>query len=407
MKQRAKDLAVFGGPAAFAEPLHVGRPTIGNRARLLERINGVLDRRWLTNHGPLVAQFEREIERRLGVAHCIATCNGTVALELAIRACGLTGEVIIPAFTFVATAHALQWQGITPIFCDIDERTLTLDPARVEEAITPRTTGIIGVHLWGRACDVERLTPIARARGLSLIFDAAHAFGCTYQGRSIGQFGKAEVFSFHATKFVSTGEGGAVVTDDAELAHRIRLMKNFGFAGYDDVVYVGTNGKMDELSAALGLTSLESMEAFVAANRARYTAYRDELAGLPALRLIEAVEGEQSNYQYLIVEVDADELGLTRDELYAVLHAEQVLARRYFFPGCHRMEPYRSLVVPERWNLPVTERLAERVLALPTGAAVSADDIRQVCEILRCAAANAPAIHERLAASRLSMGTTP
>ena len=180
-------------------------------------------------------------------------CNATVALEIAIRAMGMSGEVIVPSFTFVATAHALQWQEITPVFCDIDPRTHNLDPNRIEEMITPRTTGIIGVHVWGRPCAVDALAEIAQRRHLKLLFDAAHAFGCSYQGQMIGNFGDAEVFSFHATKFFNTFEGGAVVTNDDELAAKMRLMKNFGFHGYDNVIYVGTNGKMSEVSAAMGL----------------------------------------------------------------------------------------------------------------------------------------------------------
>ena len=406
MKRSTSDLALFGGTPAFAEPLHVGRPTLGDRDRLMERISEALDRRWFTNHGPLVREFERRIEDYLGVPHCVATCNGTVALELAIRACGMTGEVIVPAFTFVATAHALQWQGITPIFCDVDERTRTLDPRCVADAITPRTTGIIGVHLWGHPCDIDRLSAVAEAHQLSLLFDAAHALGCSYKGRAIGHFGRAEVFSFHATKFVSTFEGGAIVTHDAELARRLRLMKNFGFAGYDDVVYVGTNGKMNEISAAMGLTSLESIDRFTEANRENFAAYVRGLHGVPGLKVISGVEAsERSNLQYVIVDVDAGALGMSRDTLQQVLWSENVLARRYFYPGCHRMEPYRTLVPPERWHLPVTERLAGRVLALPTGAAVSVSEIAVVCELIKFAAGHA--IELSAAVAGLAPASTP
>lgn len=395
-KYTVNDLALFGGAPAFASPMHVGRPTLGDRARLLERINDALDRRWFTNNGPFVQELERRIEGQLGVPHAVATSNGTVALELAIRACGLKGEVIVPAFTFVATAHALQWQGIQPVFCDIDETTRTLDPGRVEEAITPRTTGIIGVHLWGRPCNVDALDSIACAHDLTLLFDAAHAFGCSYRGTPIGNFGRAEVFSFHATKFISTFEGGAIVTHDGELAARLRLMKNFGFAGYDDVVYLGTNGKMNDISAAMGLTSLEAMSEFIAVNRRHYHEYRDRFAGLPGLQLLAYDETEQCNYQYVIVDIESEDLGLDRDELQQVLWAENVLARRYFFPPCDQMEPYRSLVPPERWPLPVTNRVARRVLALPTGASVSADDVETICDLVRFAAAHSQVIRARL-----------
>src|ERR1039458_8609013 len=254
-------------PLKFPSPLHVGRPNQGNRQRLIERINDMLDRNWLTNNGPFVQEFEKRVAEYVGVKHCVAMCNATIAQEIAIRAAGLSGEVIVPAYTFIATAHSLQWQEITPVFCDLDPRTHNIDPAKVTQMITPRTTGIIGVHVWGRACDVAALTEIAGEHGLTLMFDAAHAFGCSYQGKMIGGFGLCEVFSFHATKFLNTFEGGAVVTNDDELAARIRLMKNFGFAGYDNVIYIGTNGKMPEVCAAMGLTNLESVDEFLAINQ--------------------------------------------------------------------------------------------------------------------------------------------
>src|ERR1700720_4483803 len=267
------DLAIFGRPPAFAEKVHVGRPNIGNRERLLERINDMLDRNWLTNDGPYVQQFEKEIAEFVGVRHCVAMCNGTIALEIAIRALGLTGEVIVPSFRFIATAHALQWQEITPVFCDIDPRTHNLNPTQVEKMITPRTTGIIGVHTWGRPCDIDTLDAVARRRNLQLLFDAAHAFGCSYKGKTIGGFGRCEVLSFHATKFFNSFEGGAVLTDDDALAEKIRLMRNVGFSGYDRVIYIGTNGKMTEVCAAMGLTSLESVETFIDTNRRNYRQY--------------------------------------------------------------------------------------------------------------------------------------
>ncbi|MBV9268734.1 MAG: aminotransferase class I/II-fold pyridoxal phosphate-dependent enzyme, partial [Acidobacteriaceae bacterium] len=260
MKTRLSELAILGGKPAFDAPLHVGRPNIGDRERLLARINDMLDRRWLSNNGPFVNEFEEKLKSYLGVRHCIPMCNGTVALEIAIRALGLKGEVIVPSFTFIATAHALQWQEITPVFCDLDPRTHTIDPAQVQRLITPRTTGIIGVHVWGKVCDVESLCEIARRRKLALMFDASHALGCSWRGTMVGNFGSAEVFSFHATKFLNTFEGGAIATNDDELAAKIRLMKNFGFRGYDNVEYIGTNGKMTEISAAMGLTGLESLD---------------------------------------------------------------------------------------------------------------------------------------------------
>jgi dTDP-4-amino-4,6-dideoxygalactose transaminase len=396
LKDAVDDLAIFGGSPAFAEPLHVGRPNIGDRRKFEERVGDILDRRWLTNGGHYVNEFERRIAEFTGVEHCVAMCNATVALEIATRALGMTGEVIVPSFTFVATAHALLWQGITPVFCDIDPRTHALDPDKVEQIITPKTTGIIGVNLWGRVCDIEALGDIARRRGLRLLFDSAHAFGCSYGGRMVGGFGDAEVFSFHATKFLNSLEGGAVVTNDGELARKMRLMKNFGFTFYDRTEYVGTNGKMNEVSAAMGLTNMESMEDFIATNRRNYVQYGEELAGVEGVSLLEYDGGEKCNYQYVVLEIDEDKTGVSRDQLMEILHAENVLARRYFYPGCHRMEPYHSYFPHAGLLLPETERLTNRVLCLPTGTAVGPQEVKMVCRIMTLALAHGGRVREGL-----------
>ena len=391
-----RDLALIGGQKAFDEPLHVGCPNVGDRTRLQGRIDAMLDARWFSNGGPLVREFEEKIARHIGVKHCIATCNGTTALMLAIRALDLRGEVIVPSFTFVATAHALQWQQTTPVFCDIDPATHNADPASIERLITPRTTGIIGVHLWGRPCDTEALGEIARRHNLKLLYDASHAFACTSGGEFVGRFGDAEVFSFHATKFLNAFEGGAIVTQDDALAEKLRLMRNFGFTGYDCVEHIGMNAKMTEVCAAMGLTGLESIGQFIAVNRRNHAGYRTQLSGIPGLKVAGYDEAERSNFQYVILEVDPDECALTRDELLAVLHADHILARRYFHPGCHRMEPYRTLSPDAGLALPETERLSERILALPTGTAVSHHDIELVASVIHSAIANASAVKDAL-----------
>jgi len=396
VRRQWKDLAVFGAPPAFASPLHVGRPNIGDRARFLDRINGILDRAWLTNDGPCVKELERRIAALAGVKHCMAVCNATIGLEIAIRALDLSGEVIVPSFTFVATANALHWQTIRPVFADIDPNTHNLDPQAVERAITPRTTGIVGVHVWGRPCAVDALAGLARRRGVKLLFDAAHAFGCSSAGRMVGRFGDAEVFSFHATKVLNSFEGGAIVTNDDEVAHRVRMMRNFGFAGYDSAVHVGVNGKMTEVCAAMGLTSLESFDGFVAWNRTNYDLYRRELDGLPGVSFVEYDAAERNTYHYVVLLIDEAQTQISRDRLIDVLHAENILARRYFYPGCHRMEPYRTLFPNAASVLPATERLARQVLSLPTGTAIGGDEIRTVSSILRLAIENGPQVSATL-----------
>jgi dTDP-4-amino-4,6-dideoxygalactose transaminase len=375
-------LALLGGRPAFAQPLHVGRPNLGNRESLLARIDEMLDSRWFSNNGPLVKEFERRITEYVGVRHCVVMCNATVALQAVIQAIDLRGEVIVPSYTFVATAHALQWQEITPVFCDMDPATHNIDPTKIDSLITSRTTGIIGVHVWGRPCDSEAIQAIADRRALKVIYDAAHAFGCSHRGRMIGNFGTCEVFSFHATKFLNSFEGGAVVTNDDALAEKLRLVRNFGFAGDDRVICLGTNGKMTEVCAAMGLTSLEAIDELIAVNRRNYDCYKTGLTSVPGISVIDYSTAEKSNYQYVVVEVDPDIVPLNRDELVAVLHAENVLARKYFWPGCHEMEPYRTYCPNARLLLPETERMAARIMVLPTGQAVGERDIEVICGII-------------------------
>lgn len=396
------ELAIFGGGPAFAEKLHVGRPNIGDREKFHQRVNDILDRRWLTNSGRYVEEFEQRVAELSGVEHCVAMCNGTIALEIAIRALGMTGEVIVPSFTFIATANALQWQEITPVFCDIDPRTHNLDPRQVEQMITPRTTGIIGVHIWGRACDIDALSEIAKRRGLKLLFDSSQAFACSYKARMIGGFGDAEVFSFHATKFVNSLEGGAVVTNDAQLGRKLRLMKNFGFTGYDRTDYIGTNGKLNEVSAAMGLTNLESIDEFIATNRRNYKQYEKELAGVEGVTLSRYDEAERCNYQYVVLEIDERKTIVNREELLAMLHAENILARRYF-PGCHRMEPYRSYFPHAGLLLPETERLSKQVLSLPTGTDVGPRQISLICQIIKTIVSRGWEVRERLSSRELAL----
>jgi dTDP-4-amino-4,6-dideoxygalactose transaminase len=260
-------LAFFGGQPLFEETLHVGKPNVGSREKFFARMQDLFDRGWLTNNGPYVREFEQRFTELTGTKHFIAMCNGTIALEIAVRALGMTGEVIVPSFTLIAKAHCFQWHEITPVFCDIDTQTHTIDPEKIERLITPKTTGIIAVHLWGRPCNIEALQEIADRRGLKLLYDASHALGVSHQGTMVGNFGHAEVFSFHATKFVNCFEGGAIVTNDDMVAKKVRLMKNFGFSGLDNVIYLGTNGKMSEASAAMGLTSLEIIDEIIEVNK--------------------------------------------------------------------------------------------------------------------------------------------
>jgi dTDP-4-amino-4,6-dideoxygalactose transaminase len=364
----------------FSQNTTTSRPNVGERATLHGWLDGILDRNWLTNDGPFVQELERKLQNWLGVEHCIAVANGTLGLEIAAKALGLTGEVIVPAFTFVATAGALDWIGLKPVFADVVAGGYHIDPLDVERCITPQTSAICGVHLWGRACDTEALREIADKYGLALYYDAAHAFMCSHDGRTIGNFGDLEVFSFHATKIFNTFEGGAITTNDDELAERCRLMRNFGFQGPDDdVVSAGTNAKMSEIHAAMGLVNLEHYVHFVTACCQNYYAYERGLDEIPGVRLMRYDEGDANNYQYIVVRVDEDEAGVSRDDVIAALADEGILARRYFWPGCHRLAYYQP---PDR-HLPNTERLTNETMSLPNGTVIRPQDVKRICDVIR------------------------
>jgi dTDP-4-amino-4,6-dideoxygalactose transaminase len=381
-KTKFKQLAIFGNAPAFREPLHVGRPNIPDREIFLERVVDILESRWLTNRGPYVKRFEEAISEYLGVEHCVVVANATLGLALLASALDLSGEVVMPAFTFVATPHALKWQKLDPVFCDVDPHTHNIDPRQVKRLITPATSAILGVHVWGRPCDTESLEKLANDHNLAIFYDAAHAFGCTHRGKFIGNFGSAEVFSFHATKFLHSFEGGAITTNDGELAERLRCMKNFGFDACGEGEFLGLNAKMPEVSAAMGLTSLENIDNLIRKNQDNYHAYQDALAELEEVSLLKYDEKERRNYQFVVIDLGKEFDGPPRDLLMRVLHAEGVLAKRYFHPGCHRVAPYKSNDLDEH-SLKVTEKLADSLLALPTGDMINRSEINMICSIIK------------------------
>jgi dTDP-4-amino-4,6-dideoxyglucose len=391
MKHGIQDLALFGGTPAFRENRRVGRPNQGDRRRFLDRMNQVLDNEWLSNMGPLMHEFEARVAELAGVRHCVSLCNATVALQMLVgdEATGSVpdGEVIVPALTFPATAHAVRWRGLRPVVCDVDPVTGLIDPSRVEALITPRTRAVIGVHLWGQPCDVRRLEKIAESNGLRLYFDAAPALGCTYGDTPIGGFGDAEVFSFHATKIVNSFEGGAIVTDDDALAERMRAVRNFGFGPDGQVGHVGTNGKLNEAAAAMGLTSLDALEKTVAHNRATYELYRAALAEVPGVRPLEYDARHRNTHHYMMVTVDEAAAGLHRDLLLDILRAEKIMAQPYFPKAMHQLQPYAD---DSAVSLPHAEALCGQLLALPTGPEVSADDVETISDTIRVAVAHGP-----------------
>ena len=368
-------LAVFGGEPTFDAPLHVGRPNLAQTPDILDMFAGILESKWLTNDGGWVHRLETDIKRYLGVKHCVVVANGTLGLEIAARALmPECGRIIVPSFTFVATPNALAWQGYKPVFADIDPITHVLDPADLESRITDDVVGILGVHTWGTPCEIEALTAIAVRHNLPLFFDAAHAFGCTYRNRSIGNFGWCEVFSFHATKFFNTAEGGAITTNDDQLARKLRELRNFGFVGdgSQTTTGVGINAKMSEFHAALGVMNLTNIRSFIDRNFINYVGYEHNLKH-SYLRVHQQRGG---NYQYVVVELLGGKL--SADILVEILRAENVLARRYFSPPCHKMEPY----VREGYFLPNTTTVSDRVFVLPTGMSVRQQEVDEICRLI-------------------------
>lgn len=397
-KGKIPELAIFGGQPMFLQPLCVNRPNIGSKKDYFKRLDKMFENRLFTNDGPYVQELEQKIASFLNVKYCILTCNGTMALQLICKALNLAGEVILPSFTFIATAHALKWQGLKPVFCDIDANTHNIDPEACVQLINNKTSAILGVHLWGRGCHVDELQNLAHENDLKLFFDAAHSFGSCYKGNLIGGFGDAEAFSFHATKAFNTFEGGAVTTNNDEVASRIRNLRNFGFIDYDCVDGLGINAKMPEVCAAMGLTNLDQFKATIQKNKFIFDCY---------IRLINKIKGltvleyhEKSNYQYVVVEVNEHELDLNRNELLSVLHAENVLVRRYFYPGCHLMEPYVSKSNSSHYQLHETEKLAEKILVFPSGFDVTLTAIEKIIQIIEKAVKYAKEI-KALQAKRL------
>lgn len=369
-------LAILGGAPAFAAPLHVAQVNLPPWEKVEAAFKGIFERRYFANHGPMVRALDDAFARAIGVDHAICVTNGTVALMLLARALELSGEVIMPAFTFPAGAQAIAWAGLKPVFCDVERETHMISAEAVEPFITNRTAAVFGTHLWGRACDPDSLAQLCERHGLVLFFDACHAVACTHKMRPIGNFGIGEAFSFHATKVLNAAEGGCITTNDADLANRLRTMRSFhANETYADVA-VRFNAKMSEAQAALALLSFEDLPKNINANKIRHRAYVEYLAGLPGLTIVDYDNAERNNYQYIITDVDAKIAGLNRDQVYHALAAENILCRRHFYPGVHKMPGFDAAGVA----LPTTELLCSRILQLPSGQTMQPDDVARVCD---------------------------
>lgn len=361
----------------------VTSPLLPSLEEFVPLLQDIWDRKWLTNNGTYHQQLEKALADYLKVPYISLFTNGTLPLITALQALRITGEVITTPYSFVATTHSLWWNGIKPVFVDIDPETCNLDPDKIEAAITPQTTAIMPVHVYGKPCDTKRIQEIADKYGLKVIYDAAHAFGVEVDGKSILEFGDMSTLSFHATKVYNTIEGGALICKNAETKRRIDYLKNFGFADETTVIAPGINSKMDEVRAAYGLLNLKQVDASIEARKKVAEQYCSALKGVAGISFMEDTEGVRNNYSYFPIFVDAEKYGMTRDELYFKMKEEGVLGRRYFYPLISEFSSYKGLASSKKENLPVAHRVADQVICLPMHAGLSEKDIEKIIEIIR------------------------
>lgn len=379
------DFALLGGSPHFPQAIPVGQLYFPSWERYETTMRAIFERGWYTNHGPLAQALEQRLARFFGVRHAITTTNGTIGLVMAAKALGLTGKVVVPGFTFVATAQAMTWAGLDVVFCDVDRTTHQVTPETVAPVLDDDVTAIVAVNLWGGACDPVRMASFAREVGVRLFFDSAHGAGVVVDGTPLGGFGDLEVFSFHATKIVSASEGGCVCTNDDDLAARLRNIRSSYGAGPPVDVPLTSNGRFSEAQAALALMSLDDYSRNRSHNEELVRLYSVGLEAVPGIRVVLPSGAAESNYQYAVVEVDKAGFGMTRDALVAVLRSENLLARRYFHPGVHRTVPYCHDPRSANLVLPNTERLSETLLQLPVGALVTRDIAQRAVELIAAA----------------------
>lgn len=390
--------ALLGAAPAFERPIPVGQLYFPPWDRYEAAFRGIFERQYYTNQGPLTIELENRLQDFLSVRHVVCVSNATIGLMMVAEAMQLRGKVILPAFTFAASAQSLSWTGLEPVFCDADQHTGQIAIDQIAALIDDDTSAIMGVNLWGGACDPLALEELARQHNVQLYFDSAHAFGCAVQGRKIGNFGQAEVFSFHATKVLSASEGGCICTNDDLLAARLRNIRSSYGAGHAVPVIKTSNGRMSEAQAAIALMSLEDFPANQANNQRQYEAYANGLRDIPGISLTTPTGVSFSNYQYLVCNIDPATFGLPRDMVMDLLKAENVLARRYFYPGIHRCIPYVDDFPQYQDVLPQTDALCTSVMQLPIGALLTLDDIARICQILAHAQQHANAIAQAMQA---------
>ena len=360
----------------------VTSPLLPNLDEFHEMLKEIWESKWITNNGSFHKQLEKALCEYLKVPYISLFTNGTLPLLTALQALCVTGEVITTPYSFVATTHSIWWNGCKPVFVDIDPATGNIDPDKIEAAITPKTTAIMPVHVYGKPCDTKRIKEIADKYGLKIIYDAAHAFGVEVNGESVLNAGDMSTLSFHATKVYNTLEGGALVMHDEQTKKRIDYLKNFGFAGETEVVAPGINSKVDEVRSAYGLLNLKQVDSAIAARQKVAIRYREALRDVPGIRFFDDMPGVRHNYSYFPVFVDAEKYGITRDELYFKMKEQGVLGRRYFYPLISTFSTYRGLPSATPENLPVATKIANEVICLPMHHALMDEDIERVLNCL-------------------------
>ena len=364
------------------KPVFVTQPALPPMEEFSIYLNQIWESKILTNNGPFHQQFEKELADYLGVKYLSVFANGTLALITALQALRITGEVITTPFSFVATTHSLWWNNIKPVFVDIEPEYFNLDPKRIEAAITPQTTAIMPVHVYGNPCKVYEIQQIADTYGLKVIYDAAHAFGVTINGNSILNYGDLSILSFHATKTFNTIEGGAIICHDEKTKRRIDFLKNFGFADEVTVVEPGINAKMNELQAAYGLVQLKHVDEYIAKRKAVVEQYRDGLKDIKGIRFLNDIEGIRHSYTYFPILINEEEYGESRDEVYERLKQNNIYGRRYFYPLISQFPTYRGLISAQTENLPVATKIAHQVICLPIYPDLDIDTVEMICNIL-------------------------
>jgi dTDP-4-amino-4,6-dideoxygalactose transaminase len=370
-------------PKPFLKPIYITKPLLPDLEKFYPKLEQIWDSGWVTNMGEQHHAFEKRVKNYLRAYHICLFCNGTLALQLACQVLRLSGEVITTPFTFPATAHVLYWNRIQPVFCDIEPDTFNIDPAKIEAMITPNTTAILPVHVFGYPCDTEAIQEIADRHGLKVIYDAAHAFGVEVDGTPIGNFGDISMFSFHATKVFHTIEGGALTFSDHRIRQRLDFAKNFGFKDEETIVVPGINAKMNELQAAVGMLVLDDLQDERNRRKALTQIYRERLERIPGVQCRYDIPNVKHNYYNLAITIDESQFNMDRDALHDELLKYNVITRKYFYPLCSRFQCYNQHPSASQENLAVAERISKKVLILPLYGSLTFADVEHICDIIK------------------------